>query len=62
VGLTPEVTKKMGYHRELEAALETMQALRKRGVRILPAATTASRGRRTAPTPRTSSTSSSSSA
>jgi len=35
-GLTPEVTKKMGYHRELEAALETMQALRKRGVRILP--------------------------
>jgi imidazolonepropionase-like amidohydrolase len=35
-GLTPEVTKKMGYHRELDAALETMQALRKRGVRILP--------------------------
>ncbi|MGZ5184236.1 MAG: amidohydrolase family protein [Caldimonas sp.] len=35
-GLTPEVTKKMGYHRELEAAVETMKALRKRGVRILP--------------------------
>jgi len=35
-GLTPEVTKKMGYHRELEAALETMKALRRRGVRILP--------------------------
>jgi imidazolonepropionase-like amidohydrolase len=35
-GLTPEVTKKMGYHRELEAAVETMQALRRRGVRILP--------------------------
>ena len=35
-GITPEVAKKMGYHRELEAALQTMQALRKRGVRILP--------------------------
>jgi imidazolonepropionase-like amidohydrolase len=35
-GLTPEVTKKMGYHRELDAALASMQALRKRGVRILP--------------------------
>jgi imidazolonepropionase-like amidohydrolase len=35
-GLTPEVTKKMGYHRELEAAVETMKALRRRGVRILP--------------------------
>ncbi|HZW76627.1 MAG TPA: amidohydrolase family protein, partial [Caldimonas sp.] len=35
-GLTPEVTKKMGYHRELEAAIETMRALRRRGVRILP--------------------------
>lgn len=35
-GLTPEVTKKMGYHRELEAAIESMKALRRRGVRILP--------------------------
>ncbi|MFZ2737945.1 MAG: amidohydrolase family protein [Burkholderiaceae bacterium] len=35
-GLTPEVTKKMGYHRELDAALKSMQALRQRGVRILP--------------------------
>ena len=35
-GLTPEVTKKMGYHRELEAAIESMKTLRKRGVRILP--------------------------
>ena len=35
-GLTPEVTKKMGYHRELDAALASMQALRKRDVRILP--------------------------
>ncbi len=35
-GLTPEVTRKMGYHRELEAAITSMRALRKRGVRILP--------------------------
>jgi imidazolonepropionase-like amidohydrolase len=35
-GLTPEVTEKMGYHRELEAAIASMRALRKRGVRILP--------------------------
>ena len=35
-GLTPEVTKKMGYHRELEVAIESMKAMRKRGIRILP--------------------------
>ena len=35
-GLTPAVTRKMGYHRELEAAVESMKALRRRGVRILP--------------------------
>ncbi len=35
-GLTPEVTKKMGYHTELENAVASMQGLRKRGVRILP--------------------------
>jgi len=35
-GLTPEITRRMGYHRELDAAIESMQALRKRGVRILP--------------------------
>jgi imidazolonepropionase-like amidohydrolase len=35
-GLTREVTQKMGYHRELEAAIESMKALRRRGVRILP--------------------------
>lgn len=35
-GLTPEITKKMGYHRELDAALESMRAMRKRGIRILP--------------------------
>jgi len=35
-GLTPEVTKKMGYHRELEAAIDSMKAMRKRGIRILP--------------------------
>ena len=26
----------MGYHRELEAAVESMKAMRKRGIRILP--------------------------
>jgi imidazolonepropionase-like amidohydrolase len=35
-GITPDVAKKMGYHRELEAAIETMKGLRRRGVRILP--------------------------
>jgi len=35
-GLTPEVTRKMGYHRELEAAVESMKAMRRRGIRILP--------------------------
>ena len=29
-GLTPEVTRKMGYHRELEAAIESMKAMRRR--------------------------------
>ena len=35
-GITPDIAKKMGYHRELDAAIETMKALRRRGVRILP--------------------------
>ena len=35
-GLTPEVVKKMDYPRELDAAIESMRNLRKRGVRILP--------------------------
>jgi imidazolonepropionase-like amidohydrolase len=35
-GLTPEVTKKMGYHRELETAVETLKKMLKRGIRILP--------------------------
>jgi imidazolonepropionase-like amidohydrolase len=35
-GLTPEVTKKMGYHNELEAAIDSMKGMRKRGIRILP--------------------------
>ena len=26
----------MGYHRELEAAVESLKAMRRRGVRILP--------------------------
>jgi imidazolonepropionase-like amidohydrolase len=35
-GLTPEVTKAMGYHRELEVAVESMKKMLKRGIRILP--------------------------
>ncbi len=35
-GLTPEVTGKMGYHRELEAAIESLKKMHKRGIRILP--------------------------
>ena len=35
-GLTPEVTKQMGYHRELEIAVETLKAMLKRGIHILP--------------------------
>jgi imidazolonepropionase-like amidohydrolase len=35
-GLTPEVTRAMGYHRELECAIESMRAMRRRGIRILP--------------------------
>jgi imidazolonepropionase-like amidohydrolase len=35
-GLTPEITKKMGYHRELEHAVESLKAMHKRGIRILP--------------------------
>ncbi|MDM0044040.1 amidohydrolase family protein [Variovorax dokdonensis] len=35
-GITPEAARKMGYFRELEAAIESMKALRRRDVRILP--------------------------
>jgi imidazolonepropionase-like amidohydrolase len=35
-GITPEVARGMGYFRELEAAIESMKALHRRGVRILP--------------------------
>jgi imidazolonepropionase-like amidohydrolase len=35
-GLTRPVVEKMGSFRELEAAIESMKAMRKRGIRILP--------------------------
>jgi imidazolonepropionase-like amidohydrolase len=35
-GIAPDVAKAMGYHRELEIACETLKAMRKRGIRILP--------------------------
>ena len=34
-GITPEIAKGMGYHRELEAACETLKKMKKRGIRIL---------------------------
>jgi imidazolonepropionase-like amidohydrolase len=35
-GLAPEITKKMGYHDELAAAIDSLKGMRKRGIRILP--------------------------
>lgn len=35
-GITPDVARGMGYFRELDAAIESMRALRRRDVRILP--------------------------
>ncbi|HVL58752.1 MAG TPA: amidohydrolase family protein [Burkholderiaceae bacterium] len=35
-GITPEAAKNMGYHRELETAIETLKKMHKRGIRILP--------------------------
>src|SRR5262249_33687521 len=35
-GITPEIAKTMGYHRELETAIESLKKMHKRGVRVLP--------------------------
>jgi imidazolonepropionase-like amidohydrolase len=35
-GITPEMAKQMGYHRELEHAVEALRKMHKRGIRILP--------------------------
>ncbi|MEN3296659.1 MAG: hypothetical protein V7642_5912 [Burkholderiales bacterium] len=35
-GITPDAARQMGYHRELEAAIESLKKIHKRGVRILP--------------------------
>jgi len=35
-GITPEIARGMGYHRELEIAVETLKKMHKRGIRILP--------------------------
>jgi imidazolonepropionase-like amidohydrolase len=35
-GITPEVAQRMGYHRELETAVESLRKMKKRGIRILP--------------------------
>jgi imidazolonepropionase-like amidohydrolase len=35
-GITPDIAKQMGYHRELEIAIESLKKMHKRGIRILP--------------------------
>jgi imidazolonepropionase-like amidohydrolase len=35
-GITPEIAKNMGYHRELEIAVESLKKMHKRGIRVLP--------------------------
>jgi imidazolonepropionase-like amidohydrolase len=35
-GVTPEMAKDMGYHRELEVAIDSLKKMHKRGIRILP--------------------------
>ena len=35
-GITPEIAKAMGYHRELEVAIDGLRKMHKRGIRILP--------------------------
>src|SRR5437899_1064196 len=35
-GITAEVARSMGYERELETAISTMQKMHKRGIRVLP--------------------------
>ncbi len=35
-GITPDIAKSMGYHRELEIAIEGLRKMHKRGIRILP--------------------------
>jgi imidazolonepropionase-like amidohydrolase len=35
-GITPDIAKNMGYHRELETAVDSLKKMHKRGIRILP--------------------------
>jgi imidazolonepropionase-like amidohydrolase len=35
-GITPELARTMGYHRELEIATESLKKMHKRGIRVLP--------------------------
>jgi imidazolonepropionase-like amidohydrolase len=35
-GITPEIAKTMGYHRELEVAIESLKKMHKRRIRVLP--------------------------
>jgi imidazolonepropionase-like amidohydrolase len=35
-GISPEAAREMGYHRELEVAIESLKKMHRRGIRILP--------------------------
>jgi imidazolonepropionase-like amidohydrolase len=35
-GITPEIAKEMGYHRELQVAIDTLKKMHGRGIRVLP--------------------------
>lgn len=35
-GVTPQIARDMGYFHELECAIESMKAMKKRGIRVLP--------------------------
>ena len=61
-GITRAMAQDLGMERCLESSQRTYEQMRKRGIRVVSAATTASPGRRRAPTRATSSTSSSCSA
>src|SRR5258707_2204102 len=36
LGITPDISRTMGYHRELETAIESLKKMHQRGIRILP--------------------------
>ena len=57
-GFPQEAAEAVGYKRELDCAIKGLQEMHRRGIRVLPGGTTASRGPPTAPMPAICSTSS----